>query len=129
MADNVVESFAGGGPKPWMPKHLNYEAVRMAYDAEADIIYLMFVSARPTTTVDNPGGIWLRIATETGEIYGVEIQGFERVFLKKHRPIAKDWLGIKESKLDALPAGVRVPFVKSILKRASLMHDYAPVPI
>ncbi|MBN1690293.1 MAG: DUF2283 domain-containing protein [Dehalococcoidia bacterium] len=60
------------------------------YDPQTDIWFAHSKHERPAISIDRDDGIWLRIDAETGEILGVEIEDFKKIFLKKHREIAKE---------------------------------------
>ena len=69
----------------------NIKTFEIAYDDEDDVFYARPSSPRPATSLDWEGEIWVRIAPETGEIVGLEIDDFESVFLKKYPKLAKAW--------------------------------------
>ncbi len=58
------------------------------YDEESDILLLQSKDNRPAVSVQL-GDMWIRVDPQTGEILGVEIEDFKRVFLKKHPEITK----------------------------------------
>lgn len=59
------------------------------YDEKADILLIQSKERRPSVSVDCDGEYWVRVDPQTGEILGLEIEDFKRVFLKKHREILK----------------------------------------
>ena len=64
------------------------------YDSE-DTLFIRPPKARPGTSLDWEGELWLRIDLETHEIVGLEIEDFESVFLKKYPDLALAWQEIK----------------------------------
>ena len=63
-------------------------------DLEIDTLMVLFVENRPATSVDAnvEGDLLIRYDPETGEVVGVEIEGFERSFIGKHHPeLADSW--------------------------------------
>jgi hypothetical protein len=54
-------------------------------------------SRKPAISVDLDGEIWLRMHPVTGEVYGFEIEDFERVFLAAHPDVASAWREVKPS--------------------------------
>jgi uncharacterized protein YuzE len=126
MVSDIIASNSGRGPKPRMPATLNFESIRLKYDTEGDILSLVFGPDRPGTTIDNPNGVWWRIDSETGEIYGVEIQVFEHHFLTDFTDdarIAQHWHALKDQNLQDDES--RVHFVGHILKLVGLIDGHA----
>ena len=65
---------------------------------EIDSLMVLFVENRPATSVDADveGELLIRYDPETGDVIGVEIEGFERFFTGKHHPeLADGWAAIK----------------------------------
>ena len=60
------------------------------YDAKTDTMLLQPKENRPGVSVDCGGFAWVRVDPKTGEIIGVEIEGFKKVFLKKYRKAIKN---------------------------------------
>lgn len=54
------------------------------YDGESDTFLMQSKKPRPAVAVDYEGEIWFRVDPKSGEILGVEIEGFRKVFLKRH---------------------------------------------
>ena len=67
----------------------------LTYHEQEDTLFMRPNEARPATSFDCNGEFWLRVAPETGEIVGVEVNDFEAVFLKKHPELAKAWKEVK----------------------------------
>jgi hypothetical protein len=44
----------------------------------------------PSIAVDCGGDMWFLVIPDTGEIVGVEIEGFKKVFLKKYAELLRD---------------------------------------
>jgi uncharacterized protein YuzE len=64
---------------------LNFESY---YDAKLDVLYAHSKDNRPAVSIDCDGEFWIRVDSNTGEIFGIEIEDFKKIFLKKH-PLAK----------------------------------------
>jgi len=60
------------------------------YDDETDTLFMQSKRKSPSVSVDCDGELWIRIVPQTGEIVGLEIEGFRQVFLKKHRALFKE---------------------------------------
>ena len=60
----------------------DYESI---YDKKGDILLIQTSEQRPLVSVDCGGEFWMRVDPDTGEIFGVEIEAFKKVFLKKHK--------------------------------------------
>jgi uncharacterized protein YuzE len=69
-----------------LPNTLNFET---KYDKAEDILFLHSKDDRPAISVDCDGEFWVRIDPHNGEILGIEIEDFKRVFLKKHPELVK----------------------------------------
>jgi hypothetical protein len=73
----------------------NLQTYKLVYRKDMDVLYLRPEPARPATSYDLNGLVWLRIDIATGDIVGIQIDDFESVFLKKYPKLAKAW---KEAK-------------------------------
>jgi hypothetical protein len=65
---------------------------------EVDSLMVLFEDNRPATSADAnvPGSVIVRYDPDTGEVIGIEIDGFEQHFLRKFRPdLAAGWAAIK----------------------------------
>ena len=72
-------------------------------DLEIDSLMVLFVENRPATSVDTDveGELLIRYDPETGDVIGVEIEGFERLFMGKHHPeLADGWAAVKPEEDD-----------------------------
>lgn len=65
------------------------------YHDDEDVLFLRPDTPQPATSFDLEGELWIRVNPETGEIVGLEIEDFERIFLKKHPEIAQAWAEAK----------------------------------
>lgn len=59
------------------------------YNEKRDIFIAYCEDEREVISIDCDGEFWVRIDPQNGEILGVEIEDFKRVFLKKHPQILK----------------------------------------
>src|SRR4030042_4280985 len=73
----------------------NIKHFKMIYHEREDALFIRPDKARPATSVDWNGEIWIRVDPNNGEIVGFEIDDFEAVFLKKHPELAKGWESVK----------------------------------
>ena len=73
----------------WSTKNniLNFKA---EYNKRRDILFIYSERDRPAVSIDCDGEYWVRVDPLNGEILGIEIEDFKRVFLKKHPEISKD---------------------------------------
>jgi hypothetical protein len=67
----------------------------LIYHSDDDTLFARPEPARPATSLDWDGELWVRVDPETGEILGLEIDDFETVFLKKHPDLAQAWQEVK----------------------------------
>ena len=61
-----------------------------SYDKRTDTLLIQTNEKRPAVSVDCDGDLWMRVDPETGEILGVEIEDFKKIFLKKYAKIFKE---------------------------------------
>ena len=67
-------------------------------DLEIDSLMVLFAENRPATSIDADveGVLLIRYDPETGDVIGIEIEGFERLFVGKHHPeLADGWAVLK----------------------------------
>jgi hypothetical protein len=57
------------------------------YNKKRDIFFAYSTEERDAVSIDCNGEFWVRIDPENGEILGIEIEDFKKVFLKKHPEI------------------------------------------
>ena len=88
MAERMIEPVADL-PAPCYTTP-DSETARLTYDTEGDILILLFERGKVATSVDM-GEFWLRMDPATGDVYGVEIENFERAFLKRHQELIATW--------------------------------------
>ena len=75
---------------------INWETVSnivdfdVEYNEEDDILYMQSRKQLPAVSVDCDGEFWCRINPETGEILGIEIEDFQRVYLRNHPELLKE---------------------------------------
>jgi len=119
-----VRSSAQDQPQPKMPV-VDFTSVLISYDEEGDILHLKFAPPRPATSIGWGPETWLRADPITGDVFGMEIEGFTTAYLKRHRQVASVWAQATGFHLDRLPERVRVPLVKGILKGADLLRAAA----
>jgi uncharacterized protein YuzE len=65
-----------------------------SYDKKFDTFYISSLKPGPAVSVDWDGELWIRVASN-GEIIGIEVENFERVFLYKYPEVAKTWKEFK----------------------------------
>lgn len=65
------------------------------YHNDEDVLFLRPDTPQPATSFDLEGELWIRVNPGTGEIVGLEIEDFEKIFLKKHPEIAQAWAEAK----------------------------------
>jgi uncharacterized protein YuzE len=67
------------------------------YDPKRDVFFIRSEKAKPATSFDWEGELWIRMDPISGEIVGLEIENFESIFLKKHPEVAMVWKQAKSS--------------------------------
>jgi hypothetical protein len=75
----------------------NIRHFKVEYNKRLDILTLQSDEQVPAVSYDCNGLFWLRVVPDTGEIIGVEIEDFERVFLKKFQEFHKSQRNRPES--------------------------------
>lgn len=60
---------------------------KVDYNKKRDIFIAYSEEERDAISIECDSQFWVRIDPNTGEILGIEIEDFERVFLKKHPEI------------------------------------------
>ncbi len=73
----------------------NLKGVIPVYHSDEDILLIRPENPRPAVSYDLEGELWLRFDPSTKEVFGIEIENFESVFLKKHPEVAKIWKDVK----------------------------------
>lgn len=61
----------------------------VTYDKRSDTWFACSKDNRPAVSVDWANEMWIRIDPKTGEIIGIEIENFAKIFLKRHPEISK----------------------------------------
>jgi len=69
---------------------------QISYDKELDTLYWSDKPVQPATSVDWDGELWFRVIPENGRITAIEIEDYERVFLKKHPELEPPWNQVKK---------------------------------
>ncbi len=62
---------------------------KVEFNNKRDLFIAYSEDERNAVSVDCDGEFWIRIDPENGEILGLEIEDFKRVFLKKHPEIPR----------------------------------------
>ena len=73
----------------WNTKN-NVRKFKAEYDADLDSLTMRSNPPCPAIAVNSGSGIWVRVIPRTGEIVGIEIEEFKRVFLKKYPEFLRD---------------------------------------
>ena len=67
------------------------ERAKFSYDRRRDTLFMRYGPKRPAVSLDVGGQLWLRFEPETGEVLGVEIEDFEKVFLVHNPEMRRGW--------------------------------------
>jgi hypothetical protein len=78
---------------------LNLKHLIPSYDKKFDTFFVTPISPIPAVSVDWDGELWIRV-TSKGEIVGLEVDNFEKVFLAKYPEVKLAWKGFKRICLD-----------------------------
>jgi uncharacterized protein YuzE len=81
-----------------------------SYDKRRDILFVYRTPKRPDVSYDVGGHFWVRFDPETGNVVGVEVEDFEKVFLIRYPELAIGWQELR-------------PTVTKRLKRQSTPFD------
>lgn len=65
----------------------NRDNFNVSYNAKRDILFLQLKNPPPAISVDCNGLFWLRVNPQNGEVVGVEIEGYRKVFLKRYHEL------------------------------------------
>jgi len=65
-----------------------------SYDKRFDTFFVSPIEPMPAVSVDWNGEFWLRVASN-GDIVGLEVENFERVFLAKRPEVLVVWKDIR----------------------------------
>lgn len=68
----------------------NLKKLLPSYDKKFDTFFVLPLKPVPAVSVDWDGEFWVRVRSN-GEIVGIEVENFERVFLVKHPEVAAIW--------------------------------------
>ena len=82
--------LAAAAPKLQMDVE-SLASVSQLYDEARDLLLIYKTPKVPAVSWDVAGDLWLRYLPDSGEVVGVEIEDFERVFLAKHRELQLSW--------------------------------------
>ena len=66
-----------------------------AYDKQRDILFIRQEPKRAGISLDIGGHLWVRFDPESGDVIGIEIEDFERVFLAKYPEMKLGWDQLK----------------------------------
>lgn len=72
-----------------------FAAFQRSYDRRRDIFLAYKTPKAPAVSLDVGGHVWIRFLPESGDVVGVEIEDFERVFLVKYPELAVGWEQLK----------------------------------
>ena len=65
----------------------NRDNFNVTYNARRDILFLQLKNPPPAISVDCDGLFWLRVNPQNGEVVGVEIEDYRKVFLKRRHEL------------------------------------------
>ena len=82
-------------PIPKLHWKQDYTGFSYSYDKGRDAFFIHDTPKRPAVSLDVAGYVWIRFDPETGEVVGVEIEDFEKVFLVKFPEMAVGWERVK----------------------------------
>ena len=102
-------------PHLWMSE-VEPATASLELDAKNDWLYFRTGPGRPTVSVSIDSELWLHADPQTGEVYGFEIEAFERDFLKRHHDQWSLWEPIAKAEISngLTPDGIR--FIQAIWK-------------
>ncbi len=59
----------------------------VSYNSKRDTLFMQLKNPPPAISVDCDGMFWLRVNPQNGEIVGIEIEGYRKVFLKRYHEL------------------------------------------
>jgi hypothetical protein len=62
----------------------NRGKLEVDYNKKRDILFMQIKNPPPAISVDCGGIFWIRVNPENKEIVGIEIEGYRKIFLKRH---------------------------------------------
>ena len=107
-------------PNPRFPR-IKPEKLQIIYDKLGDILIVHLGPSGPASSLDVDGEYWLRMNPASREVYGIEIEGFEAGYLRRHPDIAELWMGAGGREGTELRPESRLALVKRILRSAPSM--------
>jgi uncharacterized protein YuzE len=72
----------------------NLKRLLPSYDKKFNTFFILPVKSVPAVSVDWDGEFWIRV-NSNGEIVGIEVENFEKVFLVKHPEVSAIWKEFK----------------------------------
>ena len=112
MADELTLPPPADLPRPrWEDLDARKHWV-MEYDKALDTLYLHPGKPKPGLGVGNRG-IWIQVHPTTGEIVGLQIEDFQKVFLAQHPDFANAW---KQMKSKATPQAQKETWLEVLVK-------------
>ncbi len=105
---------------------LSYSCI---YHEDEDVLFISPENPKPATSFDWNGEIWLRIDPQTEEIIGIEIENFEKVFIKKHPELDQVWRTVKSSckhKTKRTNDNTWESFIRIVLEFISSLFENTP---
>lgn len=91
----MEKAIIGDSPQFGEDTMKNLKDLIPIYHPDEDALFIRSVNPRPAVSYDWEGEVWIRFDPTTKEVFGIEIENFESVFIKKHPEIAKIWKDAK----------------------------------
>lgn len=89
----------------------NIDNFELFYHGKEDTLFL-----RPAVSLDWNGEFWIRFDPKAGEIVGIEIDAFEKYFLKIHPELMKAWNEVKPNFYRRKTNSHKRGFIHALLK-------------
>jgi uncharacterized protein YuzE len=109
----------------------NLENIMPSYDKKFDTFFISPSKPVPAVSVDWNGEFWLRVASN-GDVVGLEVENFEKVFLVKYPEVKVIWKDVKhiciknEKKLTKKSLKECEPFLRILLTFLSELFKTHP---
>jgi len=68
---------------------LNKNEVTVSFNEKRDSLFIQLKNPPPAISIDCDGLFWVRVNPVTGDVVGIEIEGYRKVFLKRYHELER----------------------------------------
>jgi hypothetical protein len=81
---------------------MNKDKVTVSFNEKRDSLFIQLKNPPPAISIDCDGLFWVRVNPITGDVVGIEIEGYRKVFLKRYH------------ELESIQPSAEQPFIERI---------------